>query len=305
MNGWLPVINQIGHIAIRVRALEAAVSFASQVMGMREVERVDDCAYLTLGDEHHSVQYIASDRNGLDHLGLQAAGPTALAAVRERVDAAGLEIVSPTPLDRGVSDGFAFIGPDDVVYEVYCGMARDQRAFYPTGVRPDRLGHFTLHPKDPEAVREFLIRVLDFRLTDIIASEGYFLRCNSDHHGLGLFEGPGTLHHHAWKVQSVAELGRIADLLDEHRLTLLWGPVRHGAGNNIAVYFLEPAGSVVEYYADMEQILEEGTFQPRTWQSTDPRWYSLWSAGRPEGFRDHGLWPVIPGQPASESRRCR
>ncbi len=89
-----------------------------------------------------------------------------------------------------------------------------------------------------------------------------------------------------------AELGRLADLLDQHRLRLLWGPVRHGAGNNIAAYFLEPAGSVVEYYADMEQILEEGTFQPRTWQSTDPRWYTLWTAGRPAGFRDHGLWPV-------------
>jgi catechol 2,3-dioxygenase len=105
------------------------------------------------------------------------------------------------------------------------------------GVLPDRLGHFTLHPKDPEAVRDFLIRVLDFRLTDIIAGDGYFLRCNSDHDGLGLFEGPGTLHHHAWKVQSDAELGRLADLLDQHRLRLLWGPVRHGAGNNIAAYF--------------------------------------------------------------------
>jgi catechol 2,3-dioxygenase-like lactoylglutathione lyase family enzyme len=289
------VIDRVGHLAIRVRDLDAAVHCATHLMGMREVERRDGCVYLTLGAEHHTLQYLAADEDELDHLGLEAAGPAALATIRERVDEEGLAVVSETPLDDGIAEGFAFVGPDDVVYEIYTGMDRGQPAYHPTGVRPARLGHFTMHPRDPEAVRSFLERVLGFRLSDTIAGDGYFLRCNAEHHGIGLFRGVGKLHHHGWAVQSLTDLGRLGDLLDEQGSRLIWGPLRHGAGNNIAAYFVEPAGSVVEYYTDMEHIYDEGTFRPRTWDSADSRWYSRWSAGRPQGFRDFGLTPrAIP-----------
>jgi catechol 2,3-dioxygenase len=291
----MTLIDRIGHLAIRVRDLDAAVHCATQVMGMREVERRDGCVYLTLGDEHHTLQYLDADADELDHLGLEAAGPAGLAEVRRRVDDEGLEVISETPLDEGIAEGFAFVGPDAVVYEIYINMDRGQPPYHPTGVRPSRLGHFTMHPEDPQAVRSFLERVLGFRLSDTISGDGYFLRCNAEHHGFGLFRGIGKLHHAGWAVQSVAELGRLGDLLDEQGRHLVWGPLRHGAGDNIAAYFVEPAGSVVEYYADMEHIYDEGSFRPRTWDSSDPRWYSRWSPGRPEGFRDFGLTPrAIP-----------
>jgi catechol-2,3-dioxygenase len=286
------VIDRIGHLAVGVRDLDAAVHCATHVMGMRESERRDGCAYLTLGREHHSLQYLAAGDDALDHLGLEAAGPEGLATVRARVAEHGLEVVSETPLDAGLADGFAFRGPDGVVYEVYVGMEGGQPPFAPTGVRPSRIGHFTMHATDPEAVRDFLVAVLGFRLSDTIAGDGYFLRCNSEHHGIGLFRGPiDKLHHTGWLVQSIGELGRLGDVLDEQGQRLVWGPLRHGAGNNIAAYFVEPAGSVVEYYADMEHILDEGSFAPRTWDGNDPGWYSRWSPGRPEGFRAHGLAP--------------
>ena len=62
-------------------------------------------------------------------------------------------------------------------------------------------------------------------------------------------------------------------------------------GNNIAAYFLEPAGSVVEYYADMEHIYDEGSFVPRAWDAEGSWWWSRWAEQRPDGFRDHGLRP--------------
>ena len=52
----------------------------------------------------------------------------------------------------------------------------------------------------------FLQRFLGFRLSDTVGSDGFFLRCNSLHHGIGLFRGRGPLHHHAWEVQSLGEL---------------------------------------------------------------------------------------------------
>ena len=259
---------------------------------MRETLRDGGTSYLRVGDEHHSLQYVAADEDGLDHLGLLAAGEAGLAEARSRVAEAGLQVVSDGPLDPGLADGFAFVGPDDVTYEVYVGMPRGEAPFSPTGLRPSRLGHFTMHPKDPPVVAEFLQTVLGFRVSDHVGPDGFFLRCNSEHHGIGLFRGRGSLHHHAWAVQSLGEIGRMADLLGDQRRRPLWGPIRHGVGNNIAVYFLEPAGSVVEYYADMEHILDEGSFVARRWDAEDSWWWSRWAERRPDGFRDHGLMPV-------------
>jgi len=287
------VIDRIGHLALRVRDLDAAVAVATEVMGMRVSQREGGCVYLTLGDEHHSLQYIASDENGLDHIGLEAAGPAGLDAVRRRVAGEGLRVVGDGPLDAGIADGFAFLGPDGVAYEIYTGMDRGEPPFTPSGVRPERIGHFTMHARDPEATRDFLERVLGFRLSDTITGEGYFLRCNAEHHGIGLFAGRGTLHHTGWLVQGIADLGRLGDVLDERGERLLWGPVRHGAGRNIAAYFAEPAGSVVELYTDMEMFLDEATFRPRTWDGSDPGWYTRWAPGRPEGFRAYGVAPRV------------
>ena len=285
------VIDRLGHLALRARDLEAAVREAVELMGMREVARDDSSVYLRVGAEHHSLQLVAADADGLDHLGLEASGPAGVAEARARIDREGLPVVSDGPLGTGVEDGFAFLGPDGVTYEIYSGMDGGQPPYVPSGVRPMRLGHVTMHPTDPPAVAEFLQRVLGFRLSDRVGPDGYFLRCNAEHHAIGLFRGRGTLHHHAWEVQSIAELGRLGDVLGGQRRRVLWGPVRHTVGNNIAVYFLGSAGAVVEYYADMEHIYDEGSFQPRVWSADDPWWYSMWAEERPAGFRDHGLVP--------------
>jgi catechol-2,3-dioxygenase len=286
------VVEGIGHLAIRTRDVDVAVRHAVETMGMRETARDGDSVYLRVAGEHHSLQYIAADEDRLDHLGLLAAGPAGLDLARERVAAEGLPVVRDGAVGAGVADSHAFVGPDGLTYELYTGMEQGLPGWVPSGVRPQRLGHFTLHPTDPPLVAGFLQRVLGFRLCDTVGADGFFLRCSSEHHGIALFRGRGTLHHHAWQVQSLGELGRLADVLGEQRRRLLWGPIRHGVGNNIAAYFLEPAGSVVEFYADMEHIHDEATFTPRTWDADDPWWWSRWAEQRPAGFRDHGLVPA-------------
>jgi catechol 2,3-dioxygenase len=284
------VIAEMGHVAIRVTDLEAAVWTATQIMGLRESDRVGDTVYLTHGDPHHSLQYIAGASDGVDHIGLVAASTGALREIRRRVEERRYEIVSETPLDIGISEGFAFAGPDGFVYEIYRGMAGGQPAYVPTGVRPRRFGHVNLYSSDIEDTGRFFQEVLDFRLCDTVGDrEGFFFRCNVDHHGVAVLPGKGVMHHHAWEVESIADLGRLGDHLDDCGQHLLWGPVRHGIGRNIAAYFREPAGTVVEFYTDMERIYDEDTFVPRVWKTDDHRWYSFWAPMRNPEFRTHGL----------------
>jgi hypothetical protein len=71
---------------------------------------------------------------------------------------------------------------------------------------------------------------------------------------------------------------------------LIWGPVRHGAGHNIAAYYVETSGAVVELYTDLEQIYDDAR-PPVVW-GADENWYNKWSSFRPEEFRTFGIPPV-------------
>jgi catechol 2,3-dioxygenase len=287
-----PVIAAMSHLALRVRDLDAALDVSTRVMGMREVQRDERWTYLTCNSGHHVLQYTPDVVDAVDHIGLTASGPAGLAAVRERVSTHGLEIVSDRPLEPGFTDALAFVGPDGFCYEVGIGMTGGQPPYPGTGVRPSHLGHVNLHVPDVDGAVAFLRDVLDFRVSDVVDGRGVFLRCNSEHHAVAYLQGRGVLHHHAWAVPGIDDLARLGDVIDDLGGTLLWGPLRHGAGNNIAAYFAEPSGAVVEFYTDMEAILDEGAFNERTWTNEDPRWWSRWAKIRGPGFHEYGLPPA-------------
>jgi catechol 2,3-dioxygenase-like lactoylglutathione lyase family enzyme len=145
------VIAAIGHVALQVRDLEAAVEHATTVMGLRVSDRSADHVDLTHGAPHHSLQYIRSDVDAVDHVGLEAAGPDALAEIRARLTAENIPLVSDGPLDECLPEGLAFETPAGFVLEVYTGMTQDQpTAYLASGVRPRRFGHVNFAVPDPQ-----------------------------------------------------------------------------------------------------------------------------------------------------------
>ncbi|MFK4296588.1 catechol 2,3-dioxygenase [Arthrobacter sp. GAS37] len=284
------VIIAMGTVAIRTTDLEASVRDATDLLGLRVNERLPDRVYLSAAGVHHELVYIQSDANAVDAFGLVARDDEALAEIRRRVDDAGYPIVSDVPLEAGIDRGFAFEGPEGFVFQIYLGM--EERNSDGPNYGPDRYGHINIHPRDVDGMKRFLQEVLDFMISDIIGDDfAYFLRCNPDHHGIALIAGHGTLHHHAWQTQSIADLGKLGDRMFAQGRRLIWGPVRHGAGHNIAAYFVEPAGSVIELYTDLEQIYDD-LRPPILWSKDDRRWLNKWGVYNGEDFRSHGLAPA-------------
>ncbi|HTT93367.1 MAG TPA: VOC family protein [Solirubrobacterales bacterium] len=287
-----PVIAAVGHVALEVADLDQALATATEIMGLRESERGEDgWVYLTHGATHHSIQYRQADADGVHHIGLEAADPEAIVEIRQRLAREGIAVDAERPFDPMLPEGFVFTLPEGFAIEVYVGMPAGEPAYGTPGVRPIRFGHVNLTVREPDPIIDVLRRVLDFRTSDIVAG-GAFLRCNVDHHGVAVLPGPGVLHHHAWEVGSVVDLARLGDRLHDLGLHLAWGPLRHGAGRNVAAYFREPAGAIVEYYSDMERIYDEFGHEPVTWSMEGQDWYSLWSPGIPDGFGDLGVPPV-------------
>lgn len=284
------LIAAVSHVAFRVADPEACVESATSLIGLRESERRGDSVFLTHSAAHHSLQYIAAGENALDHMGFQASSPGALAEVRGRVEAAGLRILDREP-DGPVGESFTFAGPEGFAIEVHTEMG-EVEAPRGTAAAPNRLGHFNINPRQVEPSRRLFAEVLGFATSDEVgAGDGYFMRCNADHHAIAILSGHGWFHHQAWEVQSAVDLGHVGDLLDERGERLLWGPVRHGVGRNVAAYFRDPTGSVVELYTDMERI-EADDAEPRRWDPGDSRWYSLWTDFRPPNFREYGVPPA-------------
>src|SRR5205807_4553907 len=94
-------IKRMAHVALCVPDLDASVSWATTVMGLREVERHDSTSYLAHAQNHHSLQYIHSDRSAVHHVSLEAHDADALDALVARLSQRGLAIVSRKPEERG------------------------------------------------------------------------------------------------------------------------------------------------------------------------------------------------------------
>lgn len=232
-----PVISALGYVSLLTKDLGASAANATEVLGLRQVNDRGATVHFAAQDVPREIVYTQSDCDALDHVGLIAADADAVTQIRERVERASLRIISDSPLEETVESGFAFAGPEGFTWQIFAEPA--EYAIKKTGgFGPDRLGHINVQVTDALAQRDFLVDVLDFRVSDQIGSDAaFFLRCNNDHHGVAVFKSDRAgMHHHAWQTQNIADLGRLGDRLARRGARLAWGPVRHGAGDNIACY---------------------------------------------------------------------
>ena len=277
------LIKRPAHVALRVPDLEASVAWATTVMGMRETRRDGGTSYLTHGDCHHSLMYIASDRSELDHIALEAHDEQALEALTAKLAAADVALIADAPQEHGLSRAIRFATPGGHVVEVFTGMQEAGPWHTGRGIQPRKFSHPMLTAEDTAPTVAFLIDVLGFRLSDDVG-EGtlVFTRCNPDHHGVGVGRGPRSgLNHYAFEVASLAAIGELGDVLDRNGGRFIWGPGRHGAGSNIYSYHFDPAGAIVEYCAEMYRVWDEAAYEPGHWTLDDPRFANIWGPGPP------------------------
>lgn len=121
---------------------------------------------------------------------------------------------------------------------------------------PRRLGHMVIGSPDLAGSRDFLLRVLGFKLSDQMEGVIAFTRCSTDHHNVALVESPvPLLQHYSWECDDVDHVGHTATkLLRADPERQVWGFGRHFLGSNYYWYLRDPAGSFVELYSDMDVI---------------------------------------------------
>jgi catechol 2,3-dioxygenase-like lactoylglutathione lyase family enzyme len=131
-------------------------------------------------------------------------------------------------------------------------------------VRPRRLGHVVVGSLDQEASQRFFTEGLGFKVSDHVPGLASFMRCSTDHHNLLIQQAPlNFLHHTAWEVDDIDEVGRGATaMLEGHPERHVWGLGRHHIGSNFFWYLKDPVGNFSEYYSDLDVILDDQLWKP-------------------------------------------
>jgi hypothetical protein len=69
------------------------------------------------------------------------------------------------------------------------------------------------------------------------------------------------------------------ELLAHRNIPIIWGPVRHGPGHNVAIYHRTADDLVCEVYIELDQLKDEelGYFDPRPWHRDTPQRPQVWA----------------------------
>ena len=131
-------------------------------------------------------------------------------------------------------------------------------------VRPRKLGHVVIGSLHQDASQRFFAEGLGFKTSDRVPGLASFMRCSEDHHNVLIQQAPlNFLHHTAWEVEDVDEVGRGATaMLEGHPDRHVWGLGRHHIGSNFFWYLKDPAGNFAEYYSDLDCIVDDQLWTP-------------------------------------------
>lgn len=120
--------------------------------------------------------------------------------------------------------------------------------------RPIQLSHVVLNVKDADASERFAVENLGFKVSDR-TRHMTFVRCNRKHHCVAYARaGFPSLNHIAFEMESLEAVMRGIGRLRDAGYPAVWGPGRHGPGNNVFGYFIGPHGGVVEYTAEVSEV---------------------------------------------------
>jgi catechol 2,3-dioxygenase-like lactoylglutathione lyase family enzyme len=276
-------LHRLTHVTIGVPDLDATAQYYTD-FGLTPAEHAvdDQTRRFTTADGGEQLVLVHRPVRQLVEIGIGAQDPDDLGSIQSRL--ARLDVGSQIDGDQlrtaepssGISVRVSVVAPlqqnTEVAEQNYPGDIRrpDVRApalFRQSSVRPRKLGHVVFGSTDYATSKRFFMEGIGFKLSDEVANLGAFMRCSPDHHNVLVQSAPTTfLHHTSWELEDIDEIGRGAHhMLADHPERHVWGIGRHWIGSNYFWYLRDPAGNMTEYYADMDEVIDDQIWDPGIW----------------------------------------
>jgi 2,3-dihydroxy-p-cumate/2,3-dihydroxybenzoate 3,4-dioxygenase len=253
---------RLGYVAMKVTDLDRSVKFYRDVVGLDVTEvRKDGTAFLRCSDYPHDLVFYQSATPGVKRISFEMESENDLEKAERKLRDLGVAV---KPVNKTESDDLRIgrtirfaIPTNGVPMELYAGGQKVSTPYKTTVAEILRLGHIVIGVKNFDATARWLMDDFGFKASDYVTGMFAFLRCwpNPYHHSLGLEASDvNKLHHIAFMVKDINDIGTAANRLRKAGTKVVFGPGRHVASLSIFLYFLDPDGMTVEYTYGMEEF---------------------------------------------------
>jgi catechol 2,3-dioxygenase-like lactoylglutathione lyase family enzyme len=241
------------HIAFESAAPQRLAEFYAETMGM-QVHQIVENEWRCQGPMRRMI-FVPGENRKLAFAGFACRDADALEALQSKAISEGIELLeSQSPF---LCEG-AFAVRDPNGQRVCFGLAMPAEDA-PGGIRGP-LQHLTFASTDVHSFVDFYHRRLGFAITDRVLHDNgdlatVFATSNHEHHTVACFKSDRNgVDHHSYEA---GEWNTIRDWCDHFAslgISLMWGPGRHGPGNNLFAFIKDPDGNWIEISAELEVI---------------------------------------------------
>jgi catechol 2,3-dioxygenase len=246
------------HLRIGSPEPEKLAAFYGKALDMSVSQDAED-SWIACGPARR-LQFSRGPAKKLLHAGFAVRDAENLAGLHERAREKGL---TPAAFaNRFFGDGaFSVSDPDGNV--IAFGLAAHEEQI--GGGLRGPLQHLTLATRDVQAIEDFYSKKLGFGVSDRIRNPDgklmtCFMRGNHEHHNLAcFFQEREGMDHHSYEAGEWDTIRDWSDRLAARDIRLMWGPGRHGPGNNLFIFIEDPDGNWIEISAELEVIHDRPT----------------------------------------------
>jgi catechol 2,3-dioxygenase len=285
-------IDRAHYVALQANDPAAAARFAVEHLGFFLVH-VDGEGRHYLGAhglDPYSLVYSPGTQGKVDHISYVVHHIDDLVAAQELLTQAKIECeaVSASPLWRH-GPALRFKNPGGSTIELTTGINTPVPmaaavAAPQSSPAPICFDHAIVRAIDVSKAYEFAALTMGLKESArIVAPDGIpvlgFFRSHTLFHcyGVARSERDG-LHHIQFTLKTPLAIFAAYDKMKKgQQAKLIWGPLRHGAGHNVAFYVFDYTGTIVEFSAEEEIVLNDANYVPRSWPVTDPHAADEWN----------------------------
>jgi len=261
-------VTELGYVTLGVSDLSAWDAFATTILGLEVTQgETADVRYLRMDYWHHRIKLVNDGTDDLLAMGLRLAGTLELAAMVQRLQAAGVDVRVGSQAEaqaRQVLEVAFVTDPNGYAVELFQGpLVQYNLPFHPGRRMHGRfqtagggLGHMMLGRRaDFAAIHAFYTLLgftggIEYRLPLPMLPEPVelmFLNCNDRQHSLA-FGPPGekAINHLMMEVERFEDVGLAGDIVAHAGVPVIIQPGSHANDQMYSFYFKNPSGFMNE-----------------------------------------------------------
>ena len=242
------------HLEIQSSNPERLSNFYSNIMDMK-IDKLSSDKFLCDGPSRKIIITLGKDKT-LSHAGMVCRNENNLNGFKDFLNQKELKLKNYNS-ELYKPGSFSVEDPDK---NVLCfGVLKDKSTASLNGIHAP-LQHLTFASEDVESFQNFYENKLGFQVTDrVIKNNGELATCfttsNHEHHTIACFKSSKKgMDHHSYEAGDWNHIKGWCDHFASNNIKLMWGPGRHGPGNNLFVFIEDIDGNWIEISAELETV---------------------------------------------------